>query len=57
MAALTDDISQLKYHIDTFANSEDQAKTTFDELYDILDTNPKMQKFFYFLVYYLFVAN
>lgn len=36
-----------KYHIDTFANSEDQAKTTFDELYDILDTNPKMKKFFY----------
>lgn len=36
-----------QYHIDTFANSEDQAKTTFEELYDILESTPKMKKFFY----------
>lgn len=32
------------YHIDTFAMSEDQAKTTFQEIYDILEGNPKYFK-------------
>lgn len=38
-----------EYHIDICANSEDQAKTTFDDIYNILD-NPqhtkKLRKFF-----------
>ena len=32
------------YHIDTFAMSEDQAKTSFQEIYDILEANPKYFK-------------
>lgn len=32
------------YHIDTFAMSEDQAKTSFQEIYDILENNPKYFK-------------
>ena len=36
----------MQYHIDTFATSEDQAKTTFEEIYDILESNPRLKKFF-----------
>ena len=37
-----------KYHIDICASSEDQAKITFDEIYDVLESNKKkMQKHFY----------
>lgn len=37
-----------KYHIDICANSEDQAKTTFEDVYDILENNkPKLEKHFY----------
>ena len=32
------------YHIDICANSEDQARTSFDEVYDVLD-NPKDPRF------------
>ncbi len=32
------------YHIDTFAMSEDQAKTSFQEIYDILEADPKYFK-------------
>lgn len=35
------------YHIDTFATAEDQAKTTFEELYDIMESNPRLKRFFY----------
>ena len=35
------------YHIDIFANSEDQAKTTFDDIKAILDDNEtKLRRFF-----------
>lgn len=37
----------MQYHIDTFATSEDQAKTTFEELHDILESTPKLKHFFY----------
>lgn len=33
------------YHIDICANSEEQAKTSFDEIYDVLD-NPRFSKKF-----------
>lgn len=36
------------YHIDTFAISEDQAKTSFEELYNILQGNPKHFKNFFY---------
>lgn len=36
-----------QYHIDTFAMSEDQAKTTFDELYEVMESNPRLKRFFY----------
>lgn len=37
-----------KYHIDICASSEDQAKITFDEIHDVLESNKKkMQKHFY----------
>lgn len=36
-----------KYHIDIFANSEDQAETTFKDVYDVLEANgTKMHKHF-----------
>lgn len=35
------------YDIDTFATSEDQAKTSFKEIYEILEGNPRFKKFFY----------
>lgn len=35
------------YHIDIFANSEDQAKTSFTDVYNVLERNErKLQKFF-----------
>ena len=35
------------YHIDIFANSEDQARTTFDDVYNVLEANKaKMAKHF-----------
>lgn len=34
-----------KYHIDICANSEEQARTSFDEVYDVLE-NPKYSKAF-----------
>ena len=34
----------MQYHIDTFATSEDQAKTTFEELHDILESTPKLEQ-------------
>lgn len=46
---ITDTNGIKEYHIDICANSEDQAKTTFDDIYNILD-NPqhtkKLRKFF-----------
>lgn len=37
-----------KYHIDIFAMAEEQARTTFDDIYDILKSNEnKMKKHFY----------
>lgn len=36
-----------EYHIDTFATSEDQAKTSFDEVYQVLESNKaKLSKHF-----------
>lgn len=34
------------YHIDTFATAEDQAKVSFDEIYEILESTPRLKKFF-----------
>lgn len=35
------------YHVDIFANSEDQAKTSFEDVYNVLEANePKMRKHF-----------
>lgn len=35
------------YHVDIFANSEDQAKTSFDDVYNVLETHSdKMKRFF-----------
>lgn len=35
------------YHIDIFANSEDQAKTSFTDVYNVMERNErKLQKFF-----------
>ncbi len=37
-----------KYHIDICATSEDQARTSFDDIYDVLENNrPKMKGKFY----------
>ncbi len=36
-----------QYHIDTFATSEDQAKTSFEEIHEILEGNPRLKRFFY----------
>lgn len=35
-----------KYDVDFVANSEKQAKTSFDEIYDIIDNNKKLQRLF-----------
>src|SRR5699024_8627809 len=34
------------YHIDTFATAEDQAKVSFDEIYESLESTPRLKKFF-----------
>lgn len=36
-----------KYNVSIVANSEDQAKTSFDELYDAIENNPVLEKAFY----------
>lgn len=37
-----------KYHIDICANNEEQAKTSFDDVYDVLDSNEKkLKKYFH----------
>ncbi|WP_409297743.1 terminase TerL endonuclease subunit [Peribacillus sp. SCS-26] len=44
-------ISQLhgipKYNVSIVANSEDQAKTSFQEMYDTIDGNPILEEMFY----------
>lgn len=35
-----------KYNISIVANSEDQAKTSFDEIYDTIESNSKLEKLF-----------
>lgn len=42
---LTETNGIYQYHIDICANSEEQAKTSFDEVYDVLE-NPKYRKKF-----------
>lgn len=37
-----------EYNVDIVANSEDQAKTSFDDVYNIIDDNKKLQKHFYY---------
>lgn len=34
------------YNVDIVANSEKQAKTSYDDVYDVIDSNPKLQKNF-----------
>lgn len=34
------------YNIDIVATSEEQAKTSFDEVYQVIEDNPKLQRFF-----------
>lgn len=34
------------YNVDIVANSEKQAKTSFEDVYDVIDSNPKLQKHF-----------
>lgn len=34
------------YDVDIVATAEDQAKTSFDEVYDVLEENPKLQRLF-----------
>lgn len=36
-----------KYNISLVANSEDQAKTSFDEIYNTIESNPKLKELFY----------
>lgn len=36
-----------KYNISLVANSEDQAKTSFDEIYNTIESNPKLKQLFY----------
>lgn len=35
-----------KYHIDIVAMAEEQAKTSFEEVYDVVDDNEKLQRMF-----------
>lgn len=35
------------YDIDIFANSEDQAKTSFEDVYQVIKSNPSLKKSFY----------
>lgn len=37
-----------EYNIDIVANSEDQAKTSFEDVYNVIDDNKKLQKAFYY---------
>ncbi|WZX99627.1 terminase TerL endonuclease subunit [Bacillus sp. FSL W7-1360] len=36
-----------EYHISIVANSEEQAKTSFEEIYNVIDANKALQKSFY----------
>lgn len=36
------------YNVDIVANSEDQAKTSFDDVYEVIDDNKRLQKAFYY---------
>ncbi|NFI82554.1 terminase large subunit, partial [Clostridium botulinum] len=36
-----------EYNIDIVANSEDQAKTSFDDVYNVIEDNKKLSKAFY----------
>ncbi len=35
------------YNVDIVANSENQAKTSFDDVYNVIEAHPKLQKAFY----------
>lgn len=37
-----------EYNINIVANSEDQAKTSFEDVYNVIDDNKKLQKAFYY---------
>jgi phage terminase large subunit-like protein len=37
-----------EYNVDIVANSEDQAKTSFDDVYNVIDDNKKLQRAFYY---------
>lgn len=37
-----------EYNVDIVANSEDQAKTSFEDVYNVIDDNKKLQKAFYY---------
>ena len=37
-----------EYNIDIVANSQDQAKTSFDDVYNVIDDNKKLKKAFYY---------
>ena len=43
---LTTSIGERKFNVDFVANSEGQAKTSFEEVYDIVDDSPKLQRMF-----------
>lgn len=46
---LTTDFHGLpKYNVDIVANSEDQAETSFNDVYEIIDDNKKLKKAFYY---------
>ena len=36
-----------QYNVDIVANSENQAKTSFDDVYNVIEDHPKLQKAFY----------
>lgn len=37
-----------EYNIDLIANSEEQAKTSFEDVYNVIESNPKLKKAFYY---------
>jgi phage terminase large subunit-like protein len=37
-----------EYNVDIVANSEDQSKTSFEDVYNVIDENKKLQKAFYY---------
>lgn len=37
-----------EYNVDLIANSEDQAKTSFEDVYNVIDNNKKLQRAFYY---------